>query len=90
MARRQRGLEQYNSGKDLLARARRSENYAGERVEGSHHIVFSKRGGQVVIPVHGNKDLAKGTRAAIIKRMIAIGLALLALGLLLMAVMGGL
>lgn len=51
-------LDRFKSGKQLLAHTRRSENYAGEKVEGSHHTVFSKKGGFVVIPVHANKDLA--------------------------------
>jgi predicted RNA binding protein YcfA (HicA-like mRNA interferase family) len=69
---RRRKIDRYKSGKEFLAHVRRSENYAGEHVEGSHHKVFSKRGGFVVIPVHGNRDLPAGTRAAIIKRMIAM------------------
>jgi predicted RNA binding protein YcfA (HicA-like mRNA interferase family) len=74
-----KSIERLKSGKEFLAHARRSENYDGERVSGSHHTVFSKRGGFVVIPVHGNKDVATGTRVSIIKRMIAIGLAILSL-----------
>ncbi|MBI4675672.1 MAG: type II toxin-antitoxin system HicA family toxin [Chloroflexi bacterium] len=74
---KKRRLDKYKSDKQFLAHARRSENYAGEQVEGSHHTVFSKRGGFVVIPVHGNKDLPTGTKRSIVKRMIAIGLSVL-------------
>ncbi|MDL1895545.1 type II toxin-antitoxin system HicA family toxin [Anaerolineae bacterium CFX7] len=76
---KKRRLSSLKNGKQLLNYARRSENYAGERVEGSHHIVHSKRGGFVVIPIHGNKELAIGTRNSIIKRMLAIGLSVLVL-----------
>lgn len=82
-------LDRYKSGKQFLAHARRSENYAGEKVEGSHHTVFSKKGGFVVIPVHTNKDLATGTRRAIVKRMIAIGLSLIAMAMVILLWFGG-
>jgi predicted RNA binding protein YcfA (HicA-like mRNA interferase family) len=86
---KKRRLDRYKSGKQFLAHARKSENYAGERVEGSHHVVHSKQGGFVVIPVHGNKDLASGTRRAIVKRMIALGLSLLAMLFVIMYALGG-
>ncbi len=89
MAKKSKPLERHKSGKEFLERARRSENYAGERVSGSHYNVYSKQGGFVTIPVHGNQDLAKGTRASIIKRMIAIGLALLTLVAVLLVIFGG-
>lgn len=82
-------LDRYKSGKQFLTHARRSENYQGEKVEGSHHTVFSKRGGFVVIPVHANRDLATGTRRAIIKRMIAIGLSLLTILFIVVLWFGG-
>ena len=37
------------------------------RIQGSHHILV-KGGKRVSVPVHGNKSLAKGTEAAIIKQ----------------------
>lgn len=86
---KKRRLDKYKSGKQFLAHARRSENYAGEKVEGSHDTVFSKRGGFVVIPVHGNKDLAPGTKRSIVKRMIAIGLGILSVLLAALAWIGG-
>lgn len=86
---KRRRLDKYKSGKQFLAHARRSENYAGEHVEGSHHTVFSKRGGFVVLPVHGNKDLPTGTRRSFVKRMIAIGLSLLMMIAAVIVWMGG-
>lgn len=86
---KKRRLDKNKSGKQFLNYARQSENYAGEKVEGSHHTVFSKKGGSVVIPVHGNEDLATGTRFAIIKRLIAIGLSILAMVVFLLIWNGG-
>jgi predicted RNA binding protein YcfA (HicA-like mRNA interferase family) len=86
---RKQSVEQLKSGKELLGHARRSENYDHERVSGSHHTVYSKQGGFVVIPVHGNKDLATGTRNSIVKRMIAIGLALITMLVAMMIWFGG-
>ncbi|TDJ03776.1 MAG: type II toxin-antitoxin system HicA family toxin [Deltaproteobacteria bacterium] len=37
------------------------------RIQGSHHILV-KRSKRISVPVHGNKPLAKGTEAAIIKQ----------------------
>jgi predicted RNA binding protein YcfA (HicA-like mRNA interferase family) len=40
-----------------------------KRVTGSHHIYFHKESKKtVVVPVHGNKDIPKGTFMNIIKQ----------------------
>ena len=40
-----------------------------KRVTGSHHIYFNKELKKtVVVPVHGNKDIPKGTFMSIIKQ----------------------
>jgi predicted RNA binding protein YcfA (HicA-like mRNA interferase family) len=42
----------------------KAEGWALRRIAGSHHI-FEKDGRKVPIPVHGARDLAAGTLAAI-------------------------
>ena len=40
-----------------------------KRANGSHHLFFnSKSGKTIIVPVHGNKDLAKGTFFSILKQ----------------------
>jgi hypothetical protein len=38
------------------------------RVNGSHHIL-QKDGEQIIIPVHGNKDLKKGLESSLRKQI---------------------
>lgn len=43
--------------------------YFFKRANGSHHLFFNPLTGKtVIVPVHGNKDLAKGTFFAILKQ----------------------
>ena len=43
--------------------------YFLKRANGSHHLYYNPLTGKtVVVPVHGNKDLAKGTFFAILKQ----------------------
>ena len=45
------------------------KGYLLKRVTGSHHIYFNKETKKtVVVPVHGNKDIPKGTFMSIIKQ----------------------
>jgi predicted RNA binding protein YcfA (HicA-like mRNA interferase family) len=37
------------------------------RISGSHHIFKHHDGGFVVVPMHGNKDLSKGTFYSILR-----------------------
>jgi len=57
------------SGKHLASIARkRGWKFGGAR--GSHHKYISPDGKTVVhIPIHGNKDLRKGTQSALMKQM---------------------
>ena len=52
-----------------LAKLIESKGYVLKRVAGSHHIYFHKELRKtLVIPMHGNKDLAKGTFFSILKQ----------------------
>jgi predicted RNA binding protein YcfA (HicA-like mRNA interferase family) len=45
------------------------KGYYLKRINGSHHIYFHKELKMpVVVPVHGNKDIPKGTFMSIIKQ----------------------
>jgi predicted RNA binding protein YcfA (HicA-like mRNA interferase family) len=45
------------------------KGYQLRRVSGSHHIFFHKELKKiVVVPVHGNKDIPKGTFMSILKQ----------------------
>lgn len=45
------------------------KGYHFKRVNGSHHIYFHQEFKKtVVVPVHGNKDIPKGTFMSIIKQ----------------------
>ncbi len=45
------------------------KGYLLKRVTGSHHIFFHKESRKtVVVPVHGNKDIPKGTFMSILKQ----------------------
>ena len=45
------------------------KGYHLKRINGSHHIYFHKELRKiVVVPVHGNKDIPKGTFMSIIKQ----------------------
>ncbi len=40
-----------------------------KRAKGSHHLFFNpKTGKTIIVPVHGNNDLAKGTFFSILKQ----------------------
>lgn len=40
-----------------------------KRANGSHHLYYNpKTGKTVIVPIHGNKDLAKGTFFTILKQ----------------------
>jgi predicted RNA binding protein YcfA (HicA-like mRNA interferase family) len=45
------------------------KGYSLKRITGSHHIYFHKESKKiVVVPVHGNKDIPKGTFMSILKQ----------------------
>ena len=45
------------------------KGYLLKRVTGSHHIFFHKESRKtVVVPVHGNKDIPKGTFISILRQ----------------------
>jgi predicted RNA binding protein YcfA (HicA-like mRNA interferase family) len=54
------------SGKELLKKLKQ-EGWTLDRVKGSHHILI-KGGSTVVVPVHGNTDMPKGTLNGILKQ----------------------
>lgn len=40
-----------------------------KRANGSHHLYYNTKNGKtVIVPIHGNKDLAKGTFFTILKQ----------------------
>jgi len=52
-----------------LIRLIEKKGFVLKRVSGSHHIYFNKENKKiVVVPVHGNKDIPKGTFMSIIKQ----------------------
>ena len=54
------------TGKDLL-KLLEGHGWKLDRVKGSHHMM-SKGELRVVVPVHGSRDLQKGTVSAILKQ----------------------
>lgn len=54
------------SGKELLKKLK-NDGWTLDRIKGSHHILV-KAGLTVVVPVHGNSDIPKGTLNAILKQ----------------------
>jgi predicted RNA binding protein YcfA (HicA-like mRNA interferase family) len=45
------------------------KGYLLKRINGSHHIYFNKESKKtVVVPVHGNKDIPKGTFMSILRQ----------------------
>jgi predicted RNA binding protein YcfA (HicA-like mRNA interferase family) len=54
------------SGKEMC-RALERRGWRRDRIRGSHHIYKNSSGGQVSVPVHGNKSLKPGTQRAIMK-----------------------
>ncbi len=54
------------SGKELLKKLKK-DGWALDRIKGSHHIMV-KGASTVVVPVHGNSDVPKGTLNAILKQ----------------------
>ena len=56
------------SAKNLI-RLLELKGYYFKRANGSHHLYYNKETGKTtIVPVHGNKDLAKGTFLAILKQ----------------------
>lgn len=56
------------SAKNLIAILVR-RGYYFKRANGSHQLYYNpKTGKTVIVPIHGNKDLAKGTFFAILKQ----------------------
>lgn len=52
-----------------LAKLIENKGYLLKRITGSHHIYFHpKLRKTIVVPMHGNKDLAKGTFFSILKQ----------------------
>jgi len=54
------------SGKELIAKLKK-EGWKLDRIHGSHHIMIKEGQLPVTVPVHGNKDLPKGTLHQILK-----------------------
>lgn len=54
------------SGK-RMARALEAAGWELDRVAGSHHTFKHPDGRRVTVPVHGNRDLRKGTQHDIMK-----------------------
>jgi len=56
------------SAKNLISMLERN-GYFFKRANGSHHLYYNPLTVKtVIVPVHGNKDLAKGTFFAILKQ----------------------
>ena len=56
------------SAKNLI-RLLEQKGFSFKRANGSHHLYFnSKTGKTVIVPVHGNKDLAKGLFFSLLKQ----------------------
>lgn len=55
------------SGKQLL-KLYLEQGWLLDRVNGSHHIL-KKGDNTAVVPVHGNRDLAKGLERALLKQL---------------------
>jgi predicted RNA binding protein YcfA (HicA-like mRNA interferase family) len=52
-----------------LIRLLESKGYQLRRITGSHHIYFhANLKKTIVVPIHGNKDIPKGTFMAILKQ----------------------
>jgi len=54
------------TGKDMLKLAKQN-GWNEIRTKGSHHVVEKRGCENVSIPVHGNKDLRKGTEQQLLK-----------------------
>lgn len=53
------------SGKELVKKLKKN-GWTLDRIKGSHHVLV-KGSLTVVVPVHGNADIPKGTLNAILK-----------------------
>ena len=52
-----------------LIRILEREGFYFKRANGSHHLYYNAATGKtIIVPVHGNKDLAKGTFYSILKQ----------------------
>jgi predicted RNA binding protein YcfA (HicA-like mRNA interferase family) len=54
------------TGKQLLSLLKQN-GWEVDRIRGSHHIL-KKGAGTIAVPVHGNRDIPKGTLNAILKQ----------------------
>ena len=55
------------SGKELL-HLMILHGWVLERIRGSHHIMIKDAMRPIPVPIHGNRDLPKGTLAAILRQ----------------------
>lgn len=69
---------QLRTGPDFLKYAQ--ERGASVRQGKGSHVIVSTKRGSVPIPVHGNEDLGKGLRHAIMKQFMGIGLTVIIIG----------
>ena len=76
-----KNLKQCKTGKDFITYGEKHGGYV-DRQTGSHAIMKAPGGGTCPVPMH-NRELATGTRIAIQKQFIAIGLGILILSMLL-------
>jgi len=68
-------ISQCHSGKDFIQFAL-SRGANVRNGHGSHRIVY-RNGHSVPVPVHGNHDLPKGLRCALIKQFLVLGISIL-------------
>jgi hypothetical protein len=68
---RKNSLQECKTSGDFLRYAERH----GCAIERGRHTCIVHNGHRVPVPTHGNGELCKGTRAAIIRALSAIGLA---------------
>jgi predicted RNA binding protein YcfA (HicA-like mRNA interferase family) len=54
------------TGKELI-KLMRKNGWKIDRISGSHHVLV-KRNKTLTVPVHGNRDLKKGTLEALLKQ----------------------
>ena len=54
------------TGKELITLLKK-EGWTIDRIKGSHYVLV-KENETLVIPVHGNKDVPKGTLTSILKK----------------------
>jgi predicted RNA binding protein YcfA (HicA-like mRNA interferase family) len=58
-----------NLSSQYLIKILETKGFVYKRSKGSHHVFYNSASKKtVIIPVHGNKDLVKGTFLAILKQ----------------------